>query len=182
MGRTPLHPLPPEEAGQWGLEALNVHEHRRRGGPTRSGRISSGGSWPSRWLARRSAQARISAELAREKWGGLRISEHAVWRLLVRLGLNTRAKRLGVGRASPRSRRSRPLARPRFTRRPNGRTLSTIASAMTLGRCAGSIDAPPRTGSRSTTTSRARRTPRGSAEAMVAAASCTLLATAGRGA
>ena len=26
---------------------------------------------------------RISAELAREKWGGLRISEHGVWRVLL---------------------------------------------------------------------------------------------------
>jgi hypothetical protein len=40
-----------------GLEALNVHERRRRGCPTRSGRTSSSGWWPSRWLARRSAQA-----------------------------------------------------------------------------------------------------------------------------
>jgi transposase InsO family protein len=39
---------------------------------------------------------RISAELAREKWGGLRISEHGVWRVLVRVGLNTRAKRLAL--------------------------------------------------------------------------------------
>src|SRR4051794_22342960 len=39
---------------------------------------------------------RISAELAREKWGGVRISEHGVWRVLVRVGLNTRAKRLAL--------------------------------------------------------------------------------------
>ena len=39
---------------------------------------------------------RISAELPREKWGGLRISEHGVWRVLVRVGLNTRAKRLAL--------------------------------------------------------------------------------------
>ena len=39
---------------------------------------------------------RISAELAREKWGGLRISEHGVWRVLRRVGLNTRGKRLAL--------------------------------------------------------------------------------------
>jgi len=39
---------------------------------------------------------RISAELAREKWGGLRISEHGVWRVLRRFNLNTRSKRLAL--------------------------------------------------------------------------------------
>jgi hypothetical protein len=98
------------------------------------------------------------------------------------LGLNTRAKRLALV-ARHRDPYDRvPSPGPAFTRRPNWRTPSTIASAMTLGRCAGSSDAPPRTGSRSTTTSRAQRTPPGSAEAMVAVASCTPLAKAGRGA
>jgi transposase InsO family protein len=39
---------------------------------------------------------RISAELAREKWGAIRISEHGVWRVLCRVGLNTRTKRLAL--------------------------------------------------------------------------------------
>jgi hypothetical protein len=39
---------------------------------------------------------RISAELAPEKWGGIRISEHGVRRVLVRVGLNTRSKRLAL--------------------------------------------------------------------------------------
>jgi len=39
---------------------------------------------------------RISAELARERWGGLRISAHGVWRVLCRHGLNTRTKRLSL--------------------------------------------------------------------------------------
>jgi hypothetical protein len=39
---------------------------------------------------------RISAELARERLGGIRISEHDVWRLLCRVGRNTRAKRLAL--------------------------------------------------------------------------------------
>ena len=39
---------------------------------------------------------RIFAELAREKWGAIRISEHGVWRVLCRVGLNTRSKRLAL--------------------------------------------------------------------------------------
>jgi transposase len=39
---------------------------------------------------------RASAEPARPKWGGLRISPSGVWRVLRRHGLNTRAKRLGL--------------------------------------------------------------------------------------
>ena len=46
---------------------------------------------------------RISAELAREKWGGIRISEHGVWRVLCRVGLNTRGKAPGADRPPPRS-------------------------------------------------------------------------------
>lgn len=47
--------------------------------------------------------ARISSELAREKWGGFRVSPNGVWRVLRRHGLQTRALRLGLlaGYASP---------------------------------------------------------------------------------
>jgi transposase InsO family protein len=47
--------------------------------------------------------ARIAAELARPKWGGIRLSPNGVWRVLRRHGLNTRAKRLGLvaGYAAP---------------------------------------------------------------------------------
>ena len=46
---------------------------------------------------------RISAELAREKWGGLRVSANGVWRVLRRHGLQTRALRLALvaGYAAP---------------------------------------------------------------------------------
>ena len=46
---------------------------------------------------------RIAAELARTKWGGIRLSHNGVWRVLRRHGLNTRAKRLGLvaGYAAP---------------------------------------------------------------------------------
>jgi transposase InsO family protein len=81
---------------RWGLEALNVRERRRPRMPNQIGphleqriigfALGHPGYGP----------RRISAELAREKWGGLRISEHGVWRVLVRVGLNTRSKRLAL--------------------------------------------------------------------------------------
>jgi transposase InsO family protein len=81
---------------RWGLEALRVRERRRPRMPNEIGphieqrivafSLANPGFGP----------RRISAELAREKWGGLRISEHGVWRVLRRLGLNTRSKRLAL--------------------------------------------------------------------------------------
>jgi transposase InsO family protein len=46
---------------------------------------------------------RISAELAREKWGGIRLSTNGVWRVLRRHGLSRRGARLALvaGYASP---------------------------------------------------------------------------------
>jgi transposase InsO family protein len=46
---------------------------------------------------------RISSELARPKWGGIRISPNGVHKVLRRHGLNTKAKRLGLvaGYAAP---------------------------------------------------------------------------------
>jgi transposase InsO family protein len=46
---------------------------------------------------------RISAELQRPRWGGLRVSPSGVWRCLGRHGLSTRAKRLALvaGYAAP---------------------------------------------------------------------------------
>jgi transposase len=40
--------------------------------------------------------ARIAAELARPKWGGIQLSTNGVWRVLRRHGLSTRAKRYGL--------------------------------------------------------------------------------------
>jgi transposase InsO family protein len=81
---------------RWGLEALNVRERRRPRMPNQIGphleqRIIAFALGHPGYGPRR-----ISAELAREKWGGLRISEHGVWRVLVRVGLNTRTKRLAL--------------------------------------------------------------------------------------
>src|SRR5207245_1204998 len=44
---------------------------------------------------------RISAELRREKWGGIVLSANGVHRVLSRHGLNTRAKRLAWWPATP---------------------------------------------------------------------------------
>jgi transposase len=46
---------------------------------------------------------RVSSELRREKWGGIVVSPNGVWKVLVRHGLNTRAKRLSLiaGYAAP---------------------------------------------------------------------------------
>jgi transposase InsO family protein len=81
---------------RWRLEALTVRERRRPRMPNEIGphleqrivafSLATPGLGP----------RRISAELAREKWGGIRISEHGVWRVLRRFGLNTRSKRLAL--------------------------------------------------------------------------------------
>ncbi len=84
------------QVDRWGLEALRVRERRRPRMPNEIGphieqriiafSLSHPGFGP----------RRISAELGREKWGGLRISEHGVWRVLCRVGLNTRGRRLAL--------------------------------------------------------------------------------------
>jgi transposase InsO family protein len=81
---------------RWGLEALAVRERRRPRMPNQIGphleqkiiafALAHPGLGP----------RRISAELAREKWGAIRISEHGVWRVLCRVELNTRSKRLAL--------------------------------------------------------------------------------------
>ncbi|GAC1531163.1 MAG: hypothetical protein NVS2B6_19280 [Thermoleophilaceae bacterium] len=81
---------------RWGLEALRYRERRRPRMPNQIGphleqriiafSLGHPGFGP----------RRISAELRREKWGGLRVSEHGVWRVLRRYGLNTRTKRLAL--------------------------------------------------------------------------------------
>jgi transposase InsO family protein len=81
------------QVDRWGLEVLRVRERRRPRMPNEIGphleqRIVSFS------LAHPGFGPRlISAELAREKWGGLRICEHGIWRVLCRVGLNTRGKR-----------------------------------------------------------------------------------------
>jgi transposase InsO family protein len=84
------------QTDRWGLEALKVRERRKPRQPNEIGphleqrivafSLAHPGFGP----------RRISAELAREKWGEIRISEHGVWRVLVRVGLNTRGKRLAL--------------------------------------------------------------------------------------
>ena len=85
-----------EKVERWGLEALRPRERRRPRMPNQLGphleqrivafALGQPGFGP----------MRISAELAREKWGGLKISPNGVWRVLKRHGLNTRRKRLAL--------------------------------------------------------------------------------------
>jgi len=84
------------QVDRWGLEALNVRERRRPRMPNQIGPhleqkvIAFALAYPG--LGPR----RISAELAREKWGAIRISEHGIWKVLCRFNLNRRAKRLAL--------------------------------------------------------------------------------------
>lgn len=81
---------------RWGLEALRVRERRRPRMPNELGphleqrviafTLAHPGFGPKR----------IAAELARERWGGLRISANGIWRVLKRHGLNTRQRRLAL--------------------------------------------------------------------------------------
>jgi transposase InsO family protein len=84
------------QVDRFGLEALNVRERRRPRMPNQIGPHLE-----QRILAFALARPgfgprRISAELHRPKWGGIRVSEHGVWRVLRRFNLNTRAKRLAL--------------------------------------------------------------------------------------
>ena len=114
---------------RWGLEALNVRERRRPRMPNQIGphleqRIVAFSLGHPAYGPRR-----ISAELAREKWGAIRISEHGVWRVLCRVGLNTRTP--GADRPPPRPLRAQarpaaagpPYRRHRAGREGSGRLL-----------------------------------------------------------
>jgi transposase InsO family protein len=78
---------------RYGLDGLRVRERRRPRMPNQIGphlefrvlafALGHPGFGP----------RRIAAELARPKWGGIRISEHGVWRVLRRFNLSTRSKR-----------------------------------------------------------------------------------------
>jgi transposase len=81
---------------RWGLEALRVRERRWPRMPNQLGPHLE-----QRILAFSLAHPgfgpkRMAAELAREKWGGLRISANGVYRVLYRHGLNTRSRRLAL--------------------------------------------------------------------------------------
>ena len=96
---------------RWGLEAWRVRERRRPRMPTSWDRTSSSGSSPSR-SPTPAGPLRISAELARERWGG-RISPNGIWRVLRRHGLNTRTRRLSlVAGYAARYERKPPLPEP----------------------------------------------------------------------
>jgi transposase InsO family protein len=90
-------------ANAWGLEALRPRERRRPRMPNQTPRHIE-----HRVLAYALAYPgvgprRISHELARERWGGIRISPNGAYRVLRRHGLSTRRARLGLvaGYAAP---------------------------------------------------------------------------------
>ena len=121
---------------RWGLEALNVRERRRPRMPNQIGphleqrivafALAHPGLGP----------RRISAELAREKWGGIRISEHGVWRVLRRVGLNTRSKRLAlVARHRDPYERRPPLPEPERHIDARSRARRSSSTASTSAGC-----------------------------------------------
>src|SRR5512144_592128 len=81
---------------RYGLDGLRVRERRRPRLPNQIGphleqriiafALGHPGFGP----------RRISAELRRQKWGGIRVSENGVWLVLKRFNLNTRNKRLAL--------------------------------------------------------------------------------------
>ncbi len=81
---------------RYGLDGLRVRERRRPRMPNQIGphlehrilafSLGHPGFGP----------RRISAELRRQKWGGIEISENGVWRVLKRFNLNTRNKRFAL--------------------------------------------------------------------------------------
>src|SRR5438067_249985 len=107
-----------EKVERWGLEALRPRERRRPRMPNQLGphleqrivafALGQPGFGPKR----------ISAELAREKWGGLEISPNGIWRVLKRHGLNTRRGRLAARDSDHRQRLRVSLARTRRPPRP----------------------------------------------------------------
>lgn len=81
---------------RYGLDGLRVRERRRPRMPNQIGPhlehriLAYSLAFPGQ------GPRRISAELARAKWGGIRISEHGVWLVLKRFNLNTRSKRFAL--------------------------------------------------------------------------------------
>jgi len=101
------------QVDRWGIEALRIRERRRprmpnQIGPHLEGRVIAFSLGHPGFGPRR-----ISAELRRHKWGGIRISEHGVWRVLCRVGLNTRSKRLALSQGTPTPTSESPSGRPR---------------------------------------------------------------------
>src|SRR5262249_14319405 len=100
---------------RWGLEALRVRERRRPRMPNEIGPHLEQRVLASPCAHRGCGPRRISAELARERGGGIRISEPGVGGVLGRHGLSTRTRRLaliaGYAAAYERNPPSPPLKR-----------------------------------------------------------------------
>lgn len=105
-----LHGIHPSTYYRWlrqverfGLEILRPRERRRPRMPNSISSVVVGRVVAFSLGNPGFGPARIASELAQPKWGGIRLSNNGVWRILCRHGLNTRRKRLGLiaGYASP---------------------------------------------------------------------------------
>ena len=122
-----------KEAERYGLEMLRPRERRRPRMPNATSPFVE-----HRVVAFALGQpgfgpARIAAELARPKWGGIKLSPSGVWRVLRRHGLNTR-------REAPEPRRR--LRRASRTGSPRARAGAPPGGQ--TARCAGAIRLLPR--------------------------------------
>ena len=135
-GRRPLDLLPLEAQGRpLGPGGAQVRERRRPRMPNQIGphleqriiafALGHPGLGP----------RRISAELAREKWGGIRISEHGVWRVLRAVRPEHARQAPGVDRAPPRPLRAQ--ARAAAARAPHRRHGPARRSSWTASTSAG---------------------------------------------
>lgn len=81
---------------RYGLDGLRVRERRHPRMPNQIGPhiehriLAYSLAYPGQ------GPRRISAELRRPKWGGIRVSENGVWLVLKRFNLNTRSKRFAL--------------------------------------------------------------------------------------
>lgn len=99
-----------KEVDRYGLEMLRPRERRHPRMPNATPKLVERQVVAFALANPGVGPARISAELRREKWGGLEISPSGVYRVLRRHGLNTRAKRLALvaGYAAPPEPEPRP--------------------------------------------------------------------------
>ena len=128
------------QVDRWGLEALNVRERRRPRMPNQIGphleqRVIA--------FALGATRLRAAAELGRAaagEWGGIRISEHGVWRVPQRYNLNARAKRLALvaRHADPYEERTPASRRRSATSRPPSPGEKVQLDCFLVGRLSGS--------------------------------------------
>lgn len=105
-----LHGIHPSTYYRWlrqverfGLEILRPRERRRPRMPNSISSVVVGRVVAFSLGNPGFGPARIASDLAQPKWGGIRLSNNGVWRILCRHGLNTRRKRLAPGATQARA-------------------------------------------------------------------------------